>query len=152
MKGIHEGQHSPQPTPITSEKFTLCAWDQTLLRLKSSFMEITEKAEGEILVLSVTGEIDLNQSPSLRSTLRAKAAAKAPCLLLDFSAVVYIDSSGLATLIEYYQSSRAYSGKLALCSLAPRVRSSFDLVRLSEVFTIYPDRTAALQALRSPSA
>lgn len=115
-------------------------------------MEIAEKTEGEVLVLSVTGEIDLNQSPSLRATLRAKAAAKAPCLLLDFSAVVYIDSSGLATLIEYYQNSRAYSGKLALCSLTPRVRSSFDLVRLSEVFTIYADRAAALQALRSPSA
>lgn len=115
-------------------------------------MEISEKIDGGVLILTVSGEIDLNQSPTLRTTLRAKAAAKTPCLLLDFSAVVYIDSSGLATLIEYYQSSRAYSGKLALCSLAPRVRSSFDLVRLSEVFTIFPDRNAACQALTSGSS
>ena len=115
-------------------------------------MEITEKIERGIQILAVSGEIDLNQSPTLRTALRAKASAKTPCLLLDFAAVVYIDSSGLATLIEYYQSARAYSGKLALCSLAPRVRSSFDLVRLSEVFSIFPDRAAACQALTSGSS
>lgn len=115
-------------------------------------MELVEKIEGSILILTVSGEIDLNQSPTLRTTLRAKAAAKTPCLLLDFSAVVYIDSSGLATLIEYYQSARAYAGKLALCSLAPRVRSSFDLVRLSEVFSIFPDQTTACRALTTGSA
>ena len=114
-------------------------------------MEIIEKSEGSILVLTVSGEIDLNQSPTLRTTLRAKATAKTPCLLLDFSAVVYIDSSGLATLIEYYQSCRAFAGKLAICSLTPRVRSSFDLVRLSEVFAIYPDQAAARKALAAPS-
>ncbi|NDE85189.1 MAG: anti-sigma factor antagonist [Verrucomicrobia bacterium] len=115
-------------------------------------MEITEKTDGGVLILTVSGEIDLNQSPTLRSTLRAKAAAKTPCLLLDFSAVLYIDSSGLATLIEYYQSSRTFAGKLALCSLAPRVRSSFDLVRLSEVFSIYPDLAAARKALTPGSS
>lgn len=114
-------------------------------------MEIVEQNEGGVLILTVSGEIDLNQSPTLRTALRAKAAAKTPCLLLDFAAVAYIDSSGLATLIEYYQSARAYAGKLALCSLVPRVRSSFDLVRLSEVFTIFPDQAAARRALTTGS-
>ncbi|NBS13545.1 MAG: anti-sigma factor antagonist [Verrucomicrobia bacterium] len=114
-------------------------------------MEVVEKIDEGILILTVSGEIDLNQSPALRTTLRAKAAAKTPCLLLDFSAVLYIDSSGLATLIEYYQSARAFSGKLALCSLAPRVRSSFDLVRLSEVFSIFPDQASARKALARSS-
>jgi len=114
-------------------------------------MELNEKMEEGILILTVSGEIDLNQSPTLRTALRAKAAAKTPCLLLDFSAVIYIDSSGLATLIEYYQSCRAYAGKLAICSLTPRVRSSFDLVRLSEVFAIYPDQAAARKSLATAS-
>ncbi|NCY21106.1 anti-sigma factor antagonist [bacterium] len=115
-------------------------------------MEIVEKIEGAIVILTVSGEIDLNQSPALRTCLRAKAAAKTPCLLLDFSAVAYIDSSGLATLIEYFQSCRTFSGKLALCSLAPRVRSSFDLVRLSEIFNIFPDQVSARKALTSGSS
>lgn len=115
-------------------------------------MEIQEKIEDSIVILAVSGEIDLNQSPTLRANLREKAKAKTPLLLLDFAAVAYVDSSGLATLIEYYQSSRAYSGKMAICSLVPRVRSSFDLVRLSEVFSIFPDQTEARKALAGGSA
>jgi len=113
-------------------------------------MEIVEKTEKNVLVLVIQGEIDLHVSPSLRTTLKAKAQAKTPRLLLNFAAVGYIDSSGLATLIEYYQSARAYQGKLALCDLSPSVRSSFDLVRLTEVFSIFPSETAALQALAAP--
>lgn len=86
----------------------------------------------------------------MRATLKSKAQAKTPRLLLNFAGVGYIDSSGLATLIEYYQSARAYQGKLALCSLSASVRSSFDLVRLAEVFSIFPDEAAALKALASP--
>ena len=67
--------------------------------------------------------------------------------LLDFTAVAYIDSSGLATLIEYYQSARSFSGKFALCSLSSRVRSSFDLMRLSEVFSIFADQPSAQKYL-----
>jgi anti-sigma B factor antagonist len=115
-------------------------------------MQIQEKNEDSITILVVAGEIDLNQSPVLRTTLREKAKAKTPRLLLDFAAVAYVDSSGLATLIEYYQSSKAYSGKMAICSLVPRVRSSFDLVRLSEVFSIFPDQAEARKALAGGSA
>jgi anti-sigma B factor antagonist len=115
-------------------------------------MEIVEKIDGTVLILTISGEIDLNQSPTLRTTLREKAKAKTPRLLLDFAAVAYVDSSGLATLIEYYQSSKAYAGKMAICSLVPRVRSSFDLVRLSEVFSIFPDQAEARKALAGGSA
>ena len=113
-------------------------------------MEIVEKTEKNVLVLVIQGEIDLHVSPSLRTTLKAKAQAKTPRLLLDFAAVGYIDSSGLATLIEYYQSARAYQGKLALCALSSSVRSSFDLVRLTEVFSIFPTEAEALKALAAP--
>jgi len=106
-------------------------------------MEIKETTEHSVLVLLISGEIDLNQSPALRTILRDKAKAKTPQLLLDFTAVAYIDSSGLATLIEYYQSARSFSGKFALCSLSSRVRSSFDLMRLSEVFSIFNDQSSA---------
>lgn len=115
-------------------------------------MEIVEKAEEKVLILIVTGEIDLNQSPTLRAILRDKAKEKTPHLLLDFAQVAYIDSSGLATLIEYYQSARAYSGKFAICSLTSRVRSSFDLMRLSEVFSIFPDQATAQKSLTGGAA
>jgi len=103
--------------------------------------------EKEVLVLVVQGEIDLHVSPALRAVLKAKAQAKTPRLLLNLAGVAYIDSSGLATLIEYYQSARSYQGKFGLCSLNLSVRSSIELVRLTEVFSIFPNESEALKAL-----
>ena len=73
-------------------------------------MQWKELTTDGVLILEVSGEIDLQHSPEMRRVLQAHAARRVPALLLDFTGVKYIDSSGLATLIEYYQSSRAYSG------------------------------------------
>ena len=102
--------------------------------------------------VAIFRECTRGELETLKLHLHEKAKAKTPRLLLDFAAVAYVDSSGLATLIEYYQSSKAYSGKMAICSLGPRVRSSFDLVRLSEVFSIFPDQAEARKALAGGSA
>lgn len=113
-------------------------------------MEITEKSDQNTLILVVRGEIDLHVSPALRTVLKAKAQAKTPRLLLNLGEVAYIDSSGLATLIEYYQSARTYQGKFGLCCLSLSVRSSIELVRLTEVFSIFPTEAEALRSLASP--
>ena len=110
-------------------------------------MQWKEEAEGDITILSPEGDIDLNHSPKLRSLFQAKIKAKCPALLIDFGKVNYIDSSGLATLVEYYQGSRSYEGKIALAAMSARVRSVFDLVRLGEIFTIYDTTEEARQEL-----
>jgi anti-sigma B factor antagonist len=100
-------------------------------------MEVAENLADGIAVLSIKGDIDLHHSPKLRTLLRSKVSAKCPALLVDFTEVSYIDSSGIATLVEYYQGARGFSGKVALTSLNPRVKSVFELVRLNEVFSIF---------------
>jgi len=112
-------------------------------------MQITETTEQTIPVVLITGDIDLETSPQLREFLKPKSAKKTPKLLLDFSGVSYIDSSGLATLIEYFQAVQGYGGKLALASLSPRVKNVFEIVRLEQIFTLYPDVPTALTALSS---
>lgn len=110
-------------------------------------MERVSDQDWETLLLN--GEIDLHASPALRKELQACAASKVKKLLIDFSAVDYIDSSGLATFIEYVRSATAYGGKLAFFGLQPKVRTIFDLVRLNELFIIEETREAALAALAS---
>lgn len=113
-------------------------------------MEFAEVQEGSIHILNIKGDIDLQHSPRLRTHLQTKVQAKCPALLVNFAEVNYIDSSGLATLVAYYQGSRPYSGKIALACLSNRVKSVFDLVRLSEVFPIYPTLDEAKQSLGGP--
>ncbi len=112
-------------------------------------MQITERTEDSIPIVSIIGDIDLESSPKLREFLKPKASQKTPRLLLDFAGVNYIDSSGLATLIEYFQAVQAFNGKLALASLSPRVKNVFEIVRLEQIFSLHPDVPSALTALKS---
>jgi anti-sigma B factor antagonist len=110
-------------------------------------MNWTEETDAEVVTIRLSGEIDLQHSPQLRQLLLTKVSVRTPVLVLDFTEVKYIDSSGLATLVEYYKKSRGYSGQLAVAGLSNRVRSIFELVRLGEVFGIFPTVTDAKQAL-----
>jgi anti-sigma B factor antagonist len=83
--------------------------------------------------------------PALRAELCA--SEKTPVLLVDFTGVDYIDSSGLATFIEYLRDASAHKGKIALFGLKKKVRTIFDLVRLNELFTITDSADTAVAAL-----
>ena len=110
-------------------------------------MNWSEQTGQKLLTIKLSGDIDLQHSPKLRQLLDHKATQRVPILLLDFTEVRYIDSSGLATLVQYYKNSRAYSGRLAVAGLTNRVSSIFELVRLSEIFDIYPSVADAEKAL-----
>ena len=112
-------------------------------------MEWAERTENNLTIISLNGDIDLHHSPALRSVLQTKIQSKCPALLLDFTGVGYIDSSGLATLVEYFQASRPFQGRIALASLSARVKSVFELVRLSEIFPIHASVDEARASLNS---
>ncbi len=114
--------------------------------LSKRAMEIQQSEADGAAVLALSGEIDLHASPALRATLHALAGAKTPALLLDFTNVTYIDSSGLATLVEYVRDARTFGGKILLFGLQPKVKMLFELVRLNELFTITESRESALAA------
>ncbi|HEY5741786.1 MAG TPA: STAS domain-containing protein [Terrimicrobiaceae bacterium] len=110
-------------------------------------MQIEKSSEDGVTTLRVSGEVDLHASPQLRAELQVCAGEKTPVLLVDFTEVEYIDSSGLATFIEYLREAAAYQGKIALFGMKQKVRTIFDLVRLNELFTITDSADAAVAAL-----
>ena len=97
-------------------------------------------------VLPLDGEIDLHVSPSISASLKAMLADKPQQFVVDLSRVSYIDSSGLAVLIEGMQNVNSYGGKFALAGLQDSVRPIFEIARLDQVFRIFPDVDAALTA------
>ena len=116
-------------------------------------MQTREHTDSGLDVVVIEGEIDLACSPDLRAILHAYAKKKSPALLLDFTGVVYVDSSGLATLVEYVRLAQPYGGKFGLIHVSDRVRTIFDLVRLTEFLPIYPTPAEARAALlASPGA
>jgi anti-sigma B factor antagonist len=97
-------------------------------------------------MVSVNGEIDFSRSPDLRNELMALLDKKPRKLVLDLSAVPYMDSSGVATLVEALMVQRKTGSKLVLCGLQPKVRGIFEIARLNMVFTIVTDAAAAMQS------
>lgn len=99
-------------------------------------------------VLALQGEIDLHESPVVKDRLLKMLESKPPVLFVDLSGVDYIDSSGLATLIEAMQRINVYGGRLALYGIRGNVQNIFRIARLDQVFRIFPDKTAAFEALK----
>src|SRR4051794_28399802 len=97
-------------------------------------------------VLPLEGEIDLHISPRVAESLGGMIRQKPARLVVDLSRVTYIDSSGLAVLIEGMQNMEGYGGKLVLAGLQENVRPIFEIARLDQVFIIFPDVKAALAA------
>src|SRR4029077_10010875 len=97
-------------------------------------------------VLPLEGEIDLHVSPNVTASLNLMIEKKPRQLIVDLSRVTYIDSSGLAALIEGMQNVEKYGGKFALAGLPDTIRAIFEIARLDQVFQIFPDVDAALAA------
>jgi anti-sigma B factor antagonist len=103
----------------------------------------TEK-RGAASVIRPVGDIDLMRSPVLREALKTALNGKPRKLVIELAGVNYMDSSGVATLVEAMQIARKASTTLLLCALTPRVRSIFEIARLEQVFTITDDLESAL--------
>lgn len=88
-------------------------------------------------IVDLEGEIDLARSPELRRLLDAHAKARRPALALDFRNVSFIDSSGLATIVEYCRKAREFGGRFAIFGLSDRVRTIFNLLRLDEFLGLH---------------
>lgn len=98
-------------------------------------------------VLPLEGEIDLHVSPRVSASLAAMIEQKPQRLVVDLSAVTYIDSSGLAVLIEGMQNVEAYGGKFILAGIQENVKPIFEIARLDQIFIIFPHVDAALAAI-----
>jgi anti-sigma B factor antagonist len=95
-------------------------------------------------VLQLEGEIDLHVSPEVAESLRTIVATKPKVVVIDLGKVTYLDSSGLAVLIEGMQKVQEYGGKFAVASVQESVQHIFEIARLDQVFQIFPDVDAAL--------
>ena len=95
-------------------------------------------------VLPLEGEIDLHVSPTVTAALNDVIDKKPERLVVDLSDVSYIDSAGLAALIQAMQKVEGYGGEFVLAGLQETVRSIFEISRLDQVFQIFPDADAAL--------
>lgn len=88
-------------------------------------------------VVCLDGDVDLSTSPKARKLI-LDALKHDPAVLVDLTAVNYIDSSGVANLVEGYQVARQHDRVFALAVHEGPVLNVLKLARLDTVFEVHP--------------
>ena len=98
-------------------------------------MKYQTREERDATVVAFEGDVDLQSSPDARKVL-LEMVGKGQPIMVDLSEVGYIDSSGVASLVESFQAARKSGQDLVLVSISDGAKRVSELARLDKVFTI----------------
>jgi anti-sigma B factor antagonist len=97
------------------------------------------------VIFDVSGDIDLANSPAVRKALLREVKEKrTPRVVMNLSKVRYIDSSGVASLVEGLKASRDAGVRFILFGLSTNAREVLQLSRLLKIFEVYENEEQAL--------
>lgn len=115
-------------------------------------MQIHYQKEGDILVVSIQGHVDALTAVTLETELLAAIDGGERRMILDGTAMEYINSAGLKALLVTAKRLDVEQGRFVICSLAANVRMIFDMIGFDRIMTIVPGRAEALQLLADQQA
>jgi len=109
-------------------------------------MELSTRQVDRNTILDVVGDITLYNSPTIRKTLLELLKEKrVPRVVVNLEKVRYIDSAGVASLVEGLKVSRDMKSGFALFGLTKTTREVLELTRLIKVFEVYDTEEEALR-------
>ncbi len=108
-------------------------------------MEIKVSQVDEIAIYQVNGEINISTSPDLKKQFEKQSSKK---VVVNLEKVTYIDSSGLATLVEMLKKTRSQGGALGLAGMSDKVKSLFEITKLDKLFLIFPNQDEAVSKIK----
>lgn len=97
--------------------------------------ECVAETQGDQVLVRVRGEVDLSWSQQIRKTILDSLLATG-VVGVELSEVSYIDSSGIAALVEGFQTARGKGQTFALVAASPAVKAVLQLARLDRVFVM----------------
>jgi anti-sigma B factor antagonist len=108
-------------------------------------VQISTRRHDKVTIFDLSGDIDFANSPELRqSVLREIRENCPPRVVINLSKVHYIDSSGVASLVEGLKASRDLGSRFILFGLSTSAREMLQLSRLIKVFEVYENEEQAL--------
>jgi anti-sigma B factor antagonist len=112
-------------------------------------LEVSAERRGELVVITVRGEVDKANGGRLRERVEAELGSRSPRLIFDLAGMDFIDSSGLRIFIDAAKAARLRGGDCALCALAPTPTRIMKLMGLDRFFVTYPTLDSALAGERA---
>ncbi len=91
----------------------------------------------QVKIVSLTGVLDASKIDSFHQEIISFMDTEYHVILIDFTEVTFMDSSGLGAIILALKTVNAVGKKLYLCSLSHQIEMLFNLTNMNQVFTIY---------------
>lgn len=110
-------------------------------------MDITERTQGGIVILTLNGRLDTNTSSSLETKFGQLSGAGNKQFVFELTGLDYVSSAGLRIFLVAAKKLKAVGGKLALAGMSANVKEVFDMSGFSSIFAIYPGEADAIAAL-----
>ncbi len=124
----------------------------------TSTCEATTRVLPGAAVIELSGEVDGSAATVLTAAYE-RAVTAAPgnpadlgTVVLDFAAVDYINSTGIALIVSVLARARAERRKVVASGLSPHYREIFDITRLSDFIELFPDLDRAVSQITHPAA
>ena len=108
-------------------------------------MDVKSFEKEGVLVFQVNGEINISTSSELKKQFEKQPLKK---VVVDLEKVNYIDSSGLATLVEILKRTKMQSGALGLACMSDKVKSLFEITKLDKLFQIFSTQDEAVSKVK----
>ncbi|MFH1837182.1 MAG: STAS domain-containing protein [Candidatus Omnitrophota bacterium] len=107
-------------------------------------MKIRSDNKGGIPILRIEGDVDMGTSPEMKKYFDKVTAARPKEIIANLEKVDYMDSSGLATMVEVYKVMKQNEGIIKLVGLSDKVRGLFEITKLDKLFKIFKSEDEAL--------
>ena len=108
-------------------------------------MNLSIRTSENTRILDIGGDVDLRASPLLRKQL-FEALKESPKVVINLTAIRYIDSSGIGELVSGFTSVANQGGTLKLLGLTKRVKDLLQITKLYTVFDVHEDEAHAIRS------
>ena len=110
-------------------------------------LEANLRHEPDLAIIELHGEIDGFAEEALDKAYLEAESKQPKTILLNFKDVNYINSTGIALIVSLLAKARKEHRRLAISNLSDHYKEIFQITRLADFMTIFPDEPTAREAL-----
>lgn len=100
-------------------------------------------------VIDLRGHVNADAADTLDSAYESASRGGAARILLSFAGTSYINSSGIALIVDLLGRARQRGQAVSVCGLSDHYRHIFEITRLSDYMDVHEDESSAVAAARS---
>jgi anti-sigma B factor antagonist len=116
---------------------------------RPSLLTLAERRDGDAVVLSAEGIVDMAAAPTLTDQIRAILRQRPAVLVIDLTGVTFLATAGMSVLMEAHRKCEELAISFRVVAQGPVTVKSMQLLGIDDLLAIYPTVSTALQGVPS---